>query len=346
MKYLLLILLQVLPIQENASAIVYHMPYTELTFTIHYTMEVSQAGPFAAYASELLGIEDAIQTTDTTYYWDKVTTGTRTTADPNRVYTVMPSSDLELHYLSLTEYGTLYGYNVEVIKPKAKTTPKPTKKTTHHHAIIAPMNEETMQEGSPYNRAVAVVKQIMQIREARTYLLLGESEHQPADGMSLDVLFEQMEKEEHALLSLFLGYKYSEEMEKTIYYAPEQSTQVVLARFNPQHGIVDASEIGTPISITITTKEQQPIVETVKEEKSNKLFKSKKDDPVPTSICYNLPGSAHYLLYYGEDMLHERDVYVAQLGISIPFMSNLFKVGNSTHIILNTKTGNIESITR
>lgn len=336
MNTILFILLQALTIQQGEQTIVYHMPFTEIAIDVHYTQQVRKAGPFAAYAQELLGIGDAVTETDTLYVLDHFETGTRTTADPNRVYKVNAESGIDLQLLTLNNKGLLYGYNVQEEKSaKKKDHNKPHMQKSSKREPVAPLSEEALHTSDPYERAKVVQRQILQLREARTYLLLGESEHQPADGVAMETLLQSIDEQEQALLLLFTGTVQSQKMNKTLYYAPSQSTQVILGRFDRHHGIVNESGDGQPITLTIEVEEQRLSAPAT-------VAKKAKNAPVASPIYYNLPGSAHYQLHMGEEMIREQKIAVAQLGVSIPLTRDLLRSDN--HITIDTKTGNIQSI--
>lgn len=335
------ILLQTLLLQENEQAIVYYLPKTEIAITVEYDMTVNTAGPLAAFAEEMLGIREVVSTSDTIYTIDKVTTGTRTTADNSRCYKIVPQAGLETQLLSIDHKGILRGYNIAG-EEENEPTHEPKIGLPHKAKVrrSAPLNEEALQAADDRERARAVAKQISQIREARTYLLLGESEHQPADGRAMDVLLKAMNEEEEALVALFIGEQTTTHMKKTLHYLPTESTQVILARFSREKGIVDRKDYGLPITLTISQIERQKVEAVAADAKPDKKA------PKPSAICYNLPGKATYQLHIGEEQKAERTISVAQFGVAIPLTENLLRTGNTTHIHFNTRTGNIESIER
>lgn len=330
-------MLQALTVSPGEQTVVYHMPHTEIAVDIHYTREVREAGAYANFAEEMLGVRNAVTKSDTLYTLDRIETGTRTTADPERVYKVTAEAGIDLQLLTLDEKGILNGYNVPYLKPKHHDK-KPGRKPQPEQTILPPpLPEEAVNADSPREQAKIVAKQILQLREARTYLLLGESEHQPSDGAAIEVLLRGIEDQERALTALFTGRVRTEHGHKTLYYAPTTSTQVILGRFDEEHGVVSEEEEGDPIILTIETHEQRLTAEA-----APAPTKKAKNAPVPSPIYYNLPGKAHYQLRVGEEIFVERTIPVAQLGISVPLTRDLLT--DKTHIQLNHKTGNIESI--
>jgi hypothetical protein len=87
---------------------------------------------------------------------------------------------------------------------------------------------------------------------------------------------------------------------------------------------------GEPVKIQISKSAHQLFTP----EKSNK-------QSAPT-LYYNLPGNGEMKVQYGEQVLVDHPVEVAQWGVSVPLNSALLNA--STKITFNPITGNIISI--
>ena len=360
MKTLLFILLQAVMPAQGEQAIVYHMPYTEIAVEVNYERQIREAGPYARYARQMLGVDNAVMKGDTVYVLGHMDAHTRTTADANRVYKVDAEDGVGMQLLSLDKNGVLCGYNTKSVKVPSSRLKVPGAKEQvpgsrfqvpgakeqvpgmgprmepRMEPLPAPLSEDALKDTTAHARAAAVAKQILQLREARTYILLGESEHQPSDGAGIEALLRGIDEQERALTALFMGHIRREPQRKVLYYAPNESTQAILGRFDEQHGITDENGVGQPIILTITANPQRMSAATP-DKKSKKA-------PVASPIYYNLPGSADYQLRLGEDVMAERTIAVAQLGVAIPLTRELLT--ENTHIQLDNKTGNILSITK
>lgn len=325
-------------VENNEQAIVYYMPFTRIAITAEYEVIEREAGRFAAYAG-LLGIENPVLQSDTTYRMIRLWGGTKTEADPNRAYKVVATKDGNEQLLTLTKKGILYGYNIAWDEEKKQNDKKHSSHKSHSDLSenVMPLLEEGLESDSKEQQAQAAAKQIFHLREARTYLLTGESETPVADGKQMDLLLKEMHKQELALTELFTGKTTCRKEEKTIYYTPSQSTEVIIGRFSEEEGLTGADDEGTPIKLMLIAQHQKAVSPAVPAKKSKK-------DPQPSQIYYNLPGSVEMTLLYGDKLLEERKIDVAQFGVAVPLTKDLIVPG--THIRFNTLTGNIQSITK
>ena len=156
-------------VKEQELAVVYYMPKTELVFTFTYQQVIRQAGPYAAYAKQMLGIENPITATDTTYSIIDLQTGTRTTADKERVFKVPASKDLNTQYIALNEQGILRGYNIPNNRASKRSnnssslTAKQSNITSGLTPLVIPFHEADLRGNSEKERAQKIASQIFQI---------------------------------------------------------------------------------------------------------------------------------------------------------------------------------------
>lgn len=324
-------------VSDQEQALVYYMPQTEIVLTVKYEVETLQPGRLAEYA-ELLGINHAITEADTLYRLLDIETGTRTSADKSRICKVVAESGIDLQLLNINEKGLLVGYNLESKSKKQETRNK--KQATEYkeqQAVeVKTLLEEALKAENDKELAQAVVEQILRLREARLYLLTGESENPPKDGKQFELTLQAIHEEEQQLVEMFTGKRETKIEEKCLYYKPEQSTEVIIARFDTHKGIVSEKEDGMPIRLTIYANKQRLMSQSADVKKDKKA-------PQPSPIYYNLPGDAHYILRTGEKEWVDRTIWVGQFGISVPLTRDLF-MEKGTKIRFNEKTGNVESI--
>ena len=322
-------------VKEQELAVVYYMPKTELVFTFTYQQVIRQAGPYAAYAKQMLGIENPITATDTTYSIIDLQTGTRTTADKERVFKVPASKDLNTQYIALNEQGILRGYNIPNNRASKRSnnssslTAKQSNITSGLTPLVIPFHEADLRGNSEKERAQKIASQIFQIRETRMFILAGEVDHAPADGVAMERVLNDLNETEQQLVALFAGSVTTKTLERSFYYLPTQSEEVVLGNFNSKTGFGE----GESIMLTIAAQKQVKLAPTAAPSKK---------DPQPSHIYYNLPGEVHYSLIYRDNKLAERTVEAPHLGVSVPLTTDLFS--KDVHIYFNPKTGNIQSI--
>lgn len=310
---------QIQTLHQGEQAIVYYMPKTEIAFNVTYIEETYTAGPFAAYAEKLLGLQDVREEDEVTRRFDHVETGTRTTADLDRAYKVLAEKGIDLQLLAINDKGILEGYNIRETTTKTTTkTPKHDKPAPAPYRFAMPLTEDGLSAESEEDRAMAAMEQILTLRENRLSILSGKT--LPADGLGIEALLSEIEKQEQALVALFAGHRSFRTVTETLHYTPTETTETEVGEF-------------------ILTIETIPEI-------ANPAVADKKDKkaPQPSPIYYNLPGRAHYILRLGDRIVAERTIEVAQLGVAIPLTRDLFTPGNNTHIYFSTKTGNVKAI--
>lgn len=322
-------------LHEDEFAVVYHMPLTQLAVTIEYDEVTVAPGPFYLYAERYLGTKDVVQEPQTRYEVTTIRMAPHTIADPNRSFNVLPGIDQQL--LSLTSEGMLYGYNVptpSVVPAEAIATELP--KTISND--LMPLMEEQLVASSIAKMAEGAAKQIYHIRETRMNILAGDVEHVPADGMSMQLVLNELDKREKALAELFVGTKNVVHHSYTIYYTPNNDVKdVVIARVSRFAGVVANEDLsGEPIRLTLKGQRQELLPMEFEE--------TKKKVQVPSQIYYNLPGSADITLQFAGKTVAQAKYIIAQYGVAVPLAKNIFTTKQLPKIYFNTQTGNILSI--
>lgn len=325
---------------EGESAIIYYMPQTELEVELQYTVESHKPGILFAFAEDKLGITDAIEDSDTIYQLQGASIYTRTYADHNRSYKVTDQQITPL--LTLSDKGILAAYNATVPaksknKKQAETPAKAVCAPRHH---VMPLSEEQIGAASLTEMANLIAKQIYRIRETRMFLLEGEIDA-PKDGKSLELILNELRQQESALVTLFSGESSVEEKNLSLRYLPTVSDTILLGYFDSLTGELTHEEEGELLRLVIQA--EQPVVEPqpVVEDKH-----AKKQVVVVPELYYNLPALATIQVWANERLLATKRVQIAQMGVSVPVPAALTRKGEEHHILFDTQTGNIQSISK
>ena len=319
------------------------MPQTQLLFTVEYDEVVTEVGPFYQYSTRYLGTQDVQTKAEKQFVLNNVTFMPMAAADTTRSYVLQDKSG-KTQMVSLSPWGTLEGYNcqksdIRCQKPDFSHQHQPCKsgceclvgtETTN----LMPLLEEQLMASSTAKMAEGAAKQIYRIREMRLNLLAGDVEKYPSDGEALKRVLAEMDKREQELTALFIGRRIVTHHVHHVTYIPAangKKTDGILFRFSKYYGIVANDDLsGEPVKIQISKSAHQLFTP----EKSNK-------QSAPT-LYYNLPGSGEMKVQYGEQVLVDHPVEVAQWGVSVPLNSALLNA--STKITFNPITGNIISI--
>ena len=323
-------------VEKGEPAMVYYSPKTSIMLDFTYTVEKMEKGVYAEYAQSLLGISDVVTEDKTTYTLKDVRIYTSATADIARPHKVVFDPAMPM-LLNINEKGLLVGYNTTP-QNKKKDTPQ----TNSRHSTgsndrfkKAPYPEEVLKAATPKAQAQAAAQQIFHIRETRMYLINGEVEHAPADGEAMRIVFEELEKQENALISLFTGKKSKRTEHKRVSFDPQVKDHKWY--FSSENGFTDAENIDAELISADVILYPQRYTASTEDPKNKKKT-------VVSQIVYNLPGSGDVKVVYNGKTLKKQTVSIAQIGVDVPLAKDLFTGKDLPSIVFNEKTGNIESI--
>ena len=327
-------------VQEHEAAVVYYMPKTELVVTLDYEIVEQTPGVFYQYAKRYLGAEDVLTDASTQYVLLQVRTHTEAKADLARAYKVTAQKGISNQSLTLSDDGRLLGYNVgDNAKGKEEhqsmTLPSETSLKLLGDEALMPLLEEQFMAGSVAKMAEGAAKQIYRLRETRLNLLAGDMEHVPADGVAMQLVLDEINKQEQALVALFVGTRVVKHGSHTLRYLPEESVEKeVICRLSQHTGIVDKNDLsGEPIYLSVDATKQSLRMSLAEDSKAS----------VPSQLYYNLPGNAVIRIEHKEKVMDMNEFPVAQWGVAIPFAAELF-TKTTPVICINPQTGNIQSI--
>ena len=331
-------------VEVGESALVYYSPKTAISLDFTYSVETQERGIFAEYAEDLLGAEGAVMETNSTYQLRDVRISTVTSTDYSRPHKVNADGGVPM-LLSINEKGLLKGYNLPLTTPTGKDAVKTSSKSTSINKksaySIAPYPEEVLEAANPLAQAHAVAKQIFHLRETRMYLLSGEVEHAPADGKAMELVLDELAAQEKALTELFMGKKSKKTAHKRVVFPVTKNDQYLF--FSEENGFTDAENIDADtVRVQMTLHPQQ--LKAAAEPKNTKKKKGETNEV--SQIVYNLPGSGDVSVMYKGDVLGQRTVPVAQIGVDVPLPKDLFMGAELPVIMINEKTGNIVSISK
>jgi len=329
------------------SSIVYYSPKTTMVFDFTYQEKTYEKGPFAQYAEELLGIENAVTENKTTYQMKHVSILTRTDVDLERAHKVSAEAGVPIQLLTITDKGLLKGYNLpEGGKNRDKNTNTSTERSKAKQETVPSFPEEILEAKSEAEQAQLIAKQIFRLRETRTYLLSGEVEHAPADGTAMKLVLDELDKQEKQFVSLFTGKTTTTIKHKKVNYCPSEQTGKVYKEqlfFSEENGFTDAENIDAQKVVIQAVFQRQHIDTVVTEVPKDKKGKKTIE---PSQIVYNLPGYANVVVTYKNETMATKTMPIAQFGIDMPLSKDLFTGKELPVIVVSEKTGNIVSISK
>jgi hypothetical protein len=317
----------------------YSIPRTVLRIDIRVRHTIFIPGPYASFAAKYLGIPDVPRTikNEWTIMGADITSGIE--SDPQLLFCVQPAlSSIIMPSLSALEKQ---GF---VLAPGMVYSPQTSDTSTNNYSEVNPLtftdlsssryfSEEidtlykTVMKDSKYVRIPTVRKLIEQkspelkaqeaanfiikIRKRRFKLFSGQYAYMP-EGSALEVTVRELNKLEDAYLSLFIGKQITEDKTLSYFYIPDKSTggrADVLCRFSDDAGIFPASG-----------KKGQPLLIRVLDENTLSDTVGVNPRKITQALYYRMPGNAFVSLSFGEQVISQSRVSLAQFGplITLP----------------------------
>lgn len=317
--------------------ITYSLPQTDVCATLNMVCYQITAGPYAQYAEKYLGLKDVAMDDQTKWELVSLTIEDVPVPDQERTFHINFPEKGALPTFYLTEDGFLLSINRE---PDVNEVAAVEKKTEQEPKLVLKasdvMSEDILRAGSKAKQAELAAKEIFSLRESKRDILRGEIENMPKDGASLQIMLDNLDAQEKALLSLFVGVTTEKQVSKNVHFVPSKSVDnKVYFRFSEHEGLVDNDDmIGEPyyISIRITedNRMEQPEVDPKKKP--------------ALGIAYNVPGKAHVTLSFDGEIVAETDMFMGQFGhveqLPVAQFTDKKKVVSAT---FNQVTGSIKT---
>ncbi len=317
----------------NNEGVTYYLPNTVINITVDAECIIHTPGEFSRYADRFLRITDAITSEDK--YWEL--SGVRVEESgvpaPEKMYTIKLNGSSASN-IQLTENGIIKSINTDVKSIEKK--PDAIKSKTRLDAGRY-MTEEILQATSTAKMAELTAKEIYSIRESKIAITRGTAENMPKDGLSMQLILNELSTQEAALTELFTGRKDTVKYTCEIKLTPtidSDTVKATLFRFSRKLGILTNDDLaGNPIYYDFENLNSLPAPEA----EAKKEIKKE-------GICYNIPGEAMLRIYTTGNKLYEERLPIAQLGYIEILSKKLFNKNNHTKVIFDTATGGIKSI--
>ena len=248
--------------KASEYGIIYSLPTTVVDITLETETTVKKPGEFYRYAKKYLNSDDAISAEFKTTRLKSVVINVRAVANDDERY-LMQFKPGTSPFLMLNEENVPLSVNAEEV---SQSTPKPqlpkavaAKPTPlESEAAQQVLSGEMVQSQSLSKRAEIAASQLFALRNNRSELLAGEAEQMPPDGKAMELILDNIQAQESALLAMFLGTTQSYTEVKTFTYTPDAEVEnEVLARISAIDGIIDASNLaGVPVYLSMKIEEK------------------------------------------------------------------------------------------
>lgn len=316
-----------------ADGVTYFLPDTKIEVTVDVKCVTHRPGEFARYADRFLRITDAVTEDSKEWLMNDVEVNILGIPNSNKAFTVKLGNSIASKMV-LTEDGIIQAVNRSV-----ESVPKEVEKKDDTPRVDPRkyFTEEILQATSTAKMAELVSREIYAIRESKMAITRGTADNMPKDGVSMQLILDELNLQERVLTELFTGRVDTASYEYKISFKPTENSdtaRAVLFRFSRKMGLVDADNLaGSPVYYDFKRhKIQQP--EVIEPKKKKKEVKKE-------GICYMVPGRADFRIYFSGKELYNETLPIAQFGTVEVLSKELFTKQADTKILFNTSTGNI-----
>lgn len=320
---------------QNEEGVTYFLPQTALHVTIEVEKTTFTPGDFCQYAEKYLRLRGVAAQPSVSWKIKSVKLVPVGVPNKDEAYTIQLKDKTSAPLVELTDDGILKAINAH--NPNAygskEVKPQPAQPAVNPRDY---MTEEILMAGSTAKMAELTAKEIYNIRESKNSLTRGQADYMPKDGESLKIMLDNLDKQEAALMQLFVGKSVKETDYVDLQLTPEGNIdQKVLFRFSKKLGVLDAADLaGDPVYLTLNSMNSVP--------QSTEEAKAKKKKP--EGVVYNVPGKAKVSITQGQQKWFEGEVVLAQLGNQEVLSKKLFDKKTTTQVIIDPTTGGILKI--
>ena len=319
----------------TSEGAVYFLPKTAIRITVQIEKTTYTPGDFCKYADRYLRLKDVSAEPSVTYRITGIRQEAVSTADTNKRFAVKFDPKTVAANIALSDDGVLLAINAT---PKLIPLQQPFKPAARPEPVNPRqyMSEEILAAGSTAKMAELTAQDIYEIRESRNLLVRGQADNMPKDGAQLQLMLNQLDKQDRSLTSLFAGTTQKDTLEKSMTIVPnKESKQSLLFRFSKKLGLVDDDDLaGVPYYIMIADLHAVPMADP--EEKK----KQKQED----GIYVNVPGKMKVSIYNADGVIVTNEFPAAQFGNVELLSGALFNKRYTTHLWLNPVSGAIDRL--
>ncbi|NLZ96134.1 MAG: DUF4831 family protein [Bacteroidales bacterium] len=298
-------------LKSNKYGIVYNLPLTQLDFKLEISKTTYKRGDYYQYAKQYLSIDIPIMEDKVEYNLEDISVQNIGIPNKHNSYLIEFKSNSAEPFVYLTEDGLICSINhdapmieKDVFQEKVVEAPKRVDAQTL-------LTEEVLLAGSRAKQAELIARQIFALRLSRTDILTGEADNMPPDGQAYQLVMDQINMQEKALVELFAGRVETEYSTSTVSIVPglDDIDREVHFRFSEKLGQIDADNLaGEPIYLSLINKTPEPEIEL--SEKDQRRLEKKFSE----GVIYNIPSKAQLIVNYQNKTLLNTEVDVVQYG--------------------------------
>jgi hypothetical protein len=343
----------VLPLSNTTTlkegSIVYALPRTVLTFTVEFERTIEKPGPYARYASDLLGLEKVI--TAESEYWtiEGMSVNSREEIDPSEYYIIESNTLFQTDVLALRKEGLILDLNPQSFYTSGNFHMASDQDISQFSNKDLGSDEYYMiQSDTAYKRlsidssfvrvpyvvekkrrlttdqlAERAAKRLMEMREGKHMILTGEANVFPQS----DAAILEMNRLEKEYMELFAGKTIKQKISYTYHIIPNKDTDtkpVVLFQFSDVTGPSGSSgKGGTPVTVDLTPEQRTKDLAIIRKHTEEPKTKSQTYD----KLYYRVPDVVSLKVSRGQEIFLNSRKLVYQFGEVVQLPAN-FIIGH------------------
>ncbi|MDE7410844.1 MAG: DUF4831 family protein [Paramuribaculum sp.] len=324
----------------NEYGLVYTLPNTVVDVTIEVERTEYAPGEYYLYAEKYLDLKPVTERR-AEYEIKSVIPVTRGVAVDSCRYLVQFKSG-STPYMMLNASMIPLAINVEDV-PSAGDVSLPKSVDAAPTILQTPyarqaMTSEMIQASSTAKAAELAAARIYELRQTRSDIISGNADQMPADGQAMKLVLENLEKQEEALVAMFVGTISKSTQVRTYTYTPGTDDEtIVIARVSALDGLVDSDNLaGEPVYMSMKVTERGTLPKNEKGEV--KRFPK-------GGLAYRIPGQASIKVYSADKEYAEFDCPLAQLGVVFGLDPGLFSDKKApAYAVFSETTGAVVTI--
>ena len=318
---------------------IYLLPKTGIRISVQVEKSTYTPGELCKYSERYLRIKDVSPTPSVSYRITGIRQVAYAVADTSKYYAIEFNAKTVATNVRLSDDGILLGINTDPLPQNISLSSLSTLRPPHSTRIDPRqyMNEETLAAGSTAKMAELIAQDIYEIRESRNLLVRGQADNMPKDGEQLRLMLNQLDKQDQAMTSLFIGTTERDTTEHIITIIPDKtSDQQVLFRFSQKLGLLESDDLaGVPYYYKVEDLKTVPPVEVVDPKKKNKQAQG---------IYVNVPGKLRSTISDAKGVIDTAEFPAGQFGNVELLSGALFNKRYTTRLWLNPLSGAVEKI--
>lgn len=314
-----------------AEGVNYALPRTRIRIDVTALKIEYTPGEFVRFADRYLNLGNVNKAAESKCKVVSMTINQEGVPDTSKVYTVKLKDKTVAPLVQLTDDGVIVAVNTKT-DVASKTSLSEESKTKHRLNSKEYFSADILAATSTAKMAELVAAEIFDIRDSRSTIMRGQADAMPKDGESLKIVLDGLDRQEEALMQLFVGYTDTTTYVRSFFVDPDKDIdKQVCFRLSSKLGFVDADDLsGEPYYISIKNLGTVPVV-SEKESEKRKI----------AGLVYNMPGTAQVKLFSSGQVFVDKEMLFGQFGTVDVLSSTLFNKDATTKVIFNPATGGI-----